>query len=74
MAMLRMVVIVGDLLGLQHVDSASDGTFDLDSDGPNRGGKAERGGKRDGGRGGGKGGRGSDLPQKSFKRQAKDSK
>ncbi len=69
-----MLVIVGNLLGFVHVDSASDGTFDLDGDGPNRGGKAERGGKRDGSRGGGKGGRGSELPQKSFKRQAKDSK
>jgi hypothetical protein len=71
---LSMLVIIGNLLGIVRVDSASDGTFDLDSDGPNRGGKAERGGKRDGGRGGGKGGRGSELPQKSFKRQAKDSK
>lgn len=50
-----------------------DGTFDLDNEGPKRGGAAGRGGKRDDGRGG-KAGRGSDLPQKSFKRQAKDNK
>ncbi len=52
----------------------ADGTFDADSDGPKRGGAAGRGGKRDDGKGHGKGGRGSDLPQKGFKRQAKDAK
>ena len=52
----------------------ADGTFDLDGDGPKRGAGGGRGGKRDDGRGGGKAGRGSDLPQKSFKRQAKDAK
>jgi hypothetical protein len=53
----------------------SDGTFDLNSDGPKRGGGggAERGGKRDA-RGGRPGGHESGLPQKSFKRQAKDAK
>ncbi len=52
----------------------TDGTFDVDSDGPKRGAAAGRGGKRDDGRGNGKGARGSDLPQKGFKRQAKDAK
>ncbi len=61
-----------------------DGTFDLDDEGPRRGGAGGSDGPKRGGRGGGAGrggrggrqggGGGADLPEKSFKRQGKDAK
>jgi hypothetical protein len=59
---------------VSHDQFFADGTFDLDGDGPKRAAGGGRDGKRVDSRGGGKAGRGSDSPQKSFKRQAKDAK